>query len=82
VLDDAEGHFRQNRCNRESVDLEPLTGDDEAELVDLIVAHFTVTGSAVASRILESRKLIKRRFVKVMPREYKRAIVRLTKEEN
>ena len=82
VLDDAEERFRQHRCNRESVDLEPLTGDDEAELVDLIEAHFTFTGSTVASRVLESRELIKRRFVKVMPREYKRALVRLTKEEN
>ena len=82
VLDDLDGRFRQHRCNRESVDLEPLTGDDEAELVSLIEAHVTFTGSMVASQVLESRERIKGRFVKVMPREYKRALARLTKEEN
>ena len=82
VLDDADGRFRQHHCNRESVDLEPVTGDDEAELVSLIEAHFTFTGSVVATRVLESRERIKGRFIKVMPREYKQAIVRLTKEEN
>jgi len=59
-----------------------VTGDDESELIGLIEAHFTFTGSVVASRVLESPELIKGRFIKVMPREYKQAIVRLTKEEN
>ena len=81
VLDDAEGHFKRHRCNLESVDLEPVTGEDEAELVGLIEAHFTFTGSTVASRLLEARERMKGQFVKVMPREYKRALARLTEEE-
>ncbi|MEE4608731.1 MAG: glutamate synthase-related protein, partial [Desulfobacteraceae bacterium] len=82
VLDDVNGVFRQHRCNLASVDLEPVTGDDEAELVNLIEAHVSFTGSAVASRVLESPARIMERFVKVMPKEYKRALARLTKEEN
>jgi glutamate synthase (NADPH/NADH) large chain len=81
VLDDAEGHFRQFGCNRESVDLEPLAGDDERELFNLIEAHWSFTGSAVARRILEEREAMQGQFVKVIPREYKQALARLAEEE-
>ena len=81
VLDDADGYFRQFGCNQESVDLEPVAGDDEAELFSLIEAHWTLTGSARARRILEAREAVIEQFVKVIPREYKQALVRLAEEE-
>jgi glutamate synthase domain-containing protein 3 len=81
VLDDENGRFRQFGCNRGSVDLEPVTGEDEAELFGLIDAHFAFTGSAVARRILQVREAMQGKFVKVIPREYKRALARLAEEE-
>ncbi|WP_394707982.1 glutamate synthase large subunit [uncultured Desulfosarcina sp.] len=81
VLDDADGSFRQFGCNRESVDLEPVAGDDEKELFGLIEAHAAFTGSPVARRILEARESMQRQFVKVIPGEYKQALARLAEEE-
>ena len=81
VLDDTDGSFRQFGCNRESVDLEPVAGDDEKELFGLIEAHAAFTGSPVARRILEARESMQRQFVKVIPGEYKQALARLAEEE-
>ena len=75
ILDDGNGHFRQFNCNRDSVDLEALGADDEAELFNLIAEHAAITDSAVAQWVLEQR------FIKVMPKEYKRALARLAEEE-
>ena len=80
VLDDAGKRFRQFGCNREAVDLEPVAGEDEAELVGLIQAHFEATGSTVAELMLKAPETIKGQFVKVMPIEYKRAMARLAQE--
>ena len=81
VLDDVDGRFRQFGCNQESVDLEPVTGEDKAKLLGLIEAHFKATGSTVAQRIIKEGRSFKGRFVKVMPKEYKRALAKLTEEE-
>jgi glutamate synthase domain-containing protein 2/glutamate synthase domain-containing protein 3 len=81
VMDDGNGHFRRFNCNRDSVDLEALTPADEAELFDLISEHAAGTESTVAQRILEQRETIKHHFIKVMPKEYKRALARLAEEE-
>jgi glutamate synthase domain-containing protein 2/glutamate synthase domain-containing protein 1/glutamate synthase domain-containing protein 3 len=72
VYDDC-GHFSAC-CNTELVDLEPLSEHDEAELKDLIVEHADRTGSPVAERMLDDWDASVRRFVKVMPRDYKRAL--------
>jgi hypothetical protein len=47
--DDAERGFRRWHCNREAVDLDPLTGEDEALLVGLIEQHVAHTGSRLGS---------------------------------
>ncbi|MGB0093216.1 MAG: glutamate synthase large subunit [Solirubrobacteraceae bacterium] len=63
------------RCNRELVDLEPLTADDEAEVQALIKEHVARTGSLVGRNVLASWDRVARdRFVKVMPRDYRRAL--------
>ena len=54
--------------------LEPLSEHDEAELKDLIAEHSDRTGSPVAQRMLGDWDASVRRFVKVMPRDYKRAL--------
>ncbi|WP_157068225.1 hypothetical protein, partial [Desulfosarcina cetonica] len=77
VLEDDAGNFRAFNCNRESVDLDPLDPNDEAELVSLIEAHARATDSPVARRLLDDRWTMRGRFVKVMPKEYKQALARM-----
>ena len=63
------------------VDLEELAdADDVAELKALIEEHARVTGSGRARQILASWELQLRRFVKVMPRDYRRALAELAAE--
>jgi glutamate synthase domain-containing protein 2/glutamate synthase domain-containing protein 1/glutamate synthase domain-containing protein 3 len=62
------------RCNTELVELEALTEHDEAELKDLVAEHADRTGSPVARGMLEGWDEAVGRFVKVMPRDYKRAL--------
>ena len=63
------------RCNVELVDLEPLEQPDDVELVrDLLVRHAQSTGSELAARLLGDWTATAALFVKVMPRDYKRAL--------
>ncbi|MBR9982445.1 MAG: glutamate synthase large subunit [Desulfatitalea sp.] len=78
VLDEA-GDFATRRCNREMVDLEPVTAaEDAAELKALVQSHWAHTQSPVARRVLDRWETILPRFVKVMPIDYKRALARET----
>lgn len=73
VLDEA-GTFK-SCCNLEMVDLEPLNEDNEcAEVLELIRRHAEYTGSSRANAILADWKLYRDKFVKVIPRDYKRAL--------
>ncbi|MHB8656658.1 MAG: glutamate synthase large subunit [Solirubrobacteraceae bacterium] len=63
------------RCNGELVDLEALDDGDAAEVKTLIAEHAQRTGSLVARNVLASwDRGVRERFVKVMPRDYKRAL--------
>jgi glutamate synthase domain-containing protein 3 len=70
---DSDGRFGE-RCNPELVDLEQLDEHDEAELHAMVSEHAERTGSAVARRLLTGWDEGVRRFVKVMPRDYRRAL--------
>jgi glutamate synthase (NADPH/NADH) large chain len=71
---DAAGDFAR-RCNPELVDLEPLQRLDDLELVrTMLERHLEYTGSQPAARILESWSQSVVMFVKVMPRDFKRAL--------
>jgi glutamate synthase (NADPH/NADH) large chain len=60
------------RVNTEMVDLEPLGDDDGFGLVrDLVVAHLEETGSTVAGALLADWPSARKRFTKVMPRDYR-----------
>jgi glutamate synthase domain-containing protein 2/glutamate synthase domain-containing protein 3 len=80
VLADGDGWFRQYGCNRESVDLDPLTAEDTVELAILIEAHFKATGSSVAQHLMTTPQRLADHFVKVMPTEYKQALARMDQE--
>jgi glutamate synthase domain-containing protein 3 len=71
---DVTGDFRQ-RCNHELVELEPLEQLEDIELVrSLVERHVEYTGSDHGARILSRWSQSASRFVKVMPRDYKRAL--------
>jgi glutamate synthase domain-containing protein 2/glutamate synthase domain-containing protein 1/glutamate synthase domain-containing protein 3 len=70
---DVGGDFEE-RCNLELVDLDELDEDDDLELRELIVEHFERTGSLVAQNLLGDWENALPLFVKVMPRDYKRAL--------
>ncbi|MCA8995380.1 MAG: glutamate synthase large subunit [Planctomycetaceae bacterium] len=62
-------------CNLELVDLDPVTDpDDVAELKEMISKHHLYTASAVAKDLLDNWDAKLGQFVKVMPRDYKRAL--------
>jgi glutamate synthase domain-containing protein 2/glutamate synthase domain-containing protein 1/glutamate synthase domain-containing protein 3 len=64
-----------DRCNMELVDLEELTEADEQEVKELIAEHVARTGSLVGRNVLASwERGARERFVKVMPRDYRRAL--------
>ena len=68
-------------CNLELVELESVdSAEDVAELKELIQLHADYTGSTVATGILESWEHSLSQFVKVMPRDYKRALTELAAE--
>jgi glutamate synthase domain-containing protein 2/glutamate synthase domain-containing protein 1/glutamate synthase domain-containing protein 3 len=75
VLDE-RGDFAERRCNTSGVDLDPLADEDIALLHKLISRHVEVTQSPRAKWILESWEQMLPKFIKVFPREYKRALAR------
>ncbi|MBI5947629.1 MAG: glutamate synthase large subunit [Chloroflexi bacterium] len=71
---DADGSFPA-RCNLEMVSLEPLTEEEDLELVHgLMERHRQYTGSTVAGGLLQDWPAAAARFVKVMPIEYRRVL--------
>jgi glutamate synthase (NADPH/NADH) large chain len=73
VLDEG-GRFR-GLCNTEMVDLESVDhAEDEAHLKRLLQEHLENTGSANAERVLANWSAMLPKFVKVMPRDYKRVL--------
>ncbi len=69
------------RINTGMVDLEKLDDlADVAELKGLIEAHLMATGSERARTILDGWEAELPKFVKVMPRDYKRALAELAAE--
>jgi glutamate synthase (NADPH) large chain len=71
---DAAGDFRR-RVNLGMVDVEPLVQDEDVkEVRDLLQRHVRYTESTVAHEILGDWTAMQPRFVKIMPRDYKRAL--------
>ena len=72
VLDE-QGDFA-SRCNTQMVGLEELDDRDVATLRDMVVRHGQLTGSRRAAAVLADWNAFLPRFVKVMPRDYKRVL--------
>lgn len=80
VLDEA-GDFIENRCNPDMVDFDPLNEDDVNCLRKMIERHAEYTESTVAKRVLEHWEESLKKFVKVIPVDYKRALALLASEQ-
>ncbi len=71
---DPDGDF-DIRCNKEMVDLEKLDDAEDLDLVHgLLSRHQEYTGSTVAKKILKDWPAVAGKFVKVMPKDYKRVL--------
>ena len=80
VLDET-GEFPP-RCNPQMVSLEKLEDPDEIEAIwKMIQRHQTYTGSSRASAILANWKTMVPKFVKVMPKDYKRVLQSIKRVE-
>ena len=81
VLDE-NNTFKQN-CNGEDLNIDYiiLKGDDSEQLRGLIQNHFEATNSPLAKRILENWETYLPKFKKVLPEEYRQALIRLENEK-
>jgi glutamate synthase (NADPH) large chain len=67
-------HAFANTCNKEMVDIDPLSSDDATFLQSMIEQHFNYTKSTVAKFVLNDFENQLQHFVKVFPKEYKKVL--------
>ena len=80
VLD--EQQLFDTLCNLDMVDLESIYQQEDQDLLrELITRHYDYTDSAQARRILDNWHEMSGKFVKVMPIDYRQALVRLREQE-
>src|SRR5687767_2771193 len=70
---DVKGKFATN-FNKEMVDLDPCDVQDKNELFTMLQKHYEYTGSTIAKFILEDLNNQLQYFVKVFPKDYKKAL--------
>jgi len=71
----------KERCNLDMVELEKIKESDKDTIHHLLSNHFRYTKSKKAKKILENIHDHLKKFVKVMPLEYKRILEGITVEE-
>jgi glutamate synthase (ferredoxin) len=72
ILDEA-GDFA-SRCNNEMADIEPLDAEDIDKIRKAIEKHVHYTKSQKGQKVLANWEEMLPKFVKVMPRDYKRVL--------
>ncbi|MFT7331584.1 MAG: glutamate synthase (NADPH/NADH) large chain, partial [Roseivirga sp.] len=78
---DPENTFEDN-CNGEDLNIDPIENKEDAlQLKKLIENHLKETSSPLAKRILDKWESTLPKFKKVLPEEYRRALIRLEKEQ-
>ena len=69
-------------CNQDMVDLDPLESEEDVEIVkSLLAKHLEYTHSHVANGILNDWDEYQSRFIKVMPKDYKRVLAAIEQAE-
>lgn len=71
----------EERCNKDMVSLETLDDENQVELKLMIKKHLEYTGSDMARAILESWSEAIKKFIKVIPNDYKRMMENIKKAE-
>ncbi|XP_043207721.1 glutamate synthase [NADH]-like isoform X1 [Amphibalanus amphitrite] len=72
----------QKKCNMEMVDLLPMEKEEDIMFVEALLREFSEkTGSLVALRILDNWPESVKKFTKVFPYEYRRALRQLAEAE-
>ena len=69
-----------SQCNKEMVEIEPLDAEDFECVRGLLTKHADLTGSPLAQTILKDWDSRSQHLVKVMPRDYKKALQQLAKQ--
>ncbi len=72
---DVKGTFH-TLCNREMVDLDPVSEEDMTELKELIENHLHYTNSSVANFVFDDFENQLKNFIKVFPKDYKKALLK------
>jgi glutamate synthase (ferredoxin) len=68
-------------CNQDMVDLDELDNEDKEAVKKLLTNHSNYTQSTVAKNILDNWNEYQNRFIKVMPKDYKRVLAAMKKAE-
>ncbi|MTE27088.1 glutamate synthase large subunit [Winogradskyella ouciana] len=77
---DSDNTFEQY-CNGADLNIDPVKSiEDQVQLEQLIENHFLATGSPLARRLLDDWKNSLSKFKKVLPEEYRQALLRLEQE--
>ena len=78
---DKDTTFLQH-CNSENLNISGIElEEDNVQLKQLIQNHYEATSSPLGKRILENWEIYLPKFIKVLPEEYRKALVRLEKEQ-
>ncbi|MDB4198803.1 glutamate synthase large subunit [Polaribacter sp.] len=78
---DPENKFVNGLCNTETIEFEEICAEDEADLKANIANHVLYTESKKGTELLADWDTSLKNFIKVMPTEYKKALLRLETEE-
>ena len=69
-----EGKDFKDKCNMEMVELEDLKDEDKGVLYNLLHNHYKYTQSLRAKKVMDNFKTEIKKFIKVIPIEYKRIL--------
>ncbi|MDB0039919.1 glutamate synthase-related protein, partial [Polaribacter sp.] len=72
--------FSDYLCNLEMIDLDTLVAADFEELKGDITQHYEYTESTLAEKLLQNWETEKLNFIKVFPKDYKKALERIARE--
>jgi glutamate synthase (ferredoxin) len=78
---DPENKFVNGLCNTETIEFEEISAEDAADLRATIEKHVLYTDSKKGETLVADWDASLKNFVKIMPTEYKKALLRLETEE-
>ncbi|PQJ81067.1 glutamate synthase large subunit [Polaribacter glomeratus] len=78
---DPENKFVNGLCNIETIEFEEISTEDAADLKATIEKHVLYTDSKKGESLVADWDASLKNFVKIMPTEYKKALLRLETEE-